>query len=162
MTQNKDLLITKILFSVYLIFLTWIIIFKMEADIIAFLTEPVSRTINTIPYKYMNPMEVFLNILIFIPFGIYSSVTMPKTNNFNKIFLAFTLSLFYEASQFIFAIGMTDITDLIDNTLGAIIGIIIFKIFDSLFERYTKKAINIISVAIMFIFIYIIYKYSLI
>lgn len=162
MTTNKDLIITKILFTIYIIFLTWIIIFKMESNIIEFLSDPINRTINITPYEYMNPMEVFLNILIFIPFGIYSSSTMPNNSNFGKIFLAFSLSLFYETTQFIFAIGMSDITDLIDNTLGAIIGIIIYKILNSLFEKYTEKIINIISITIMFIFMYIIYKYSLV
>lgn len=62
-----------------------------------------------------------------------------------KIIPIFITSLIFEILQFIFAIGASDITDLIGNTLGGIIGIGIFYIMSKFFKEKTYKIVNIIS-----------------
>lgn len=163
MTENhKKNKITLTLFFIYFIFLTWIIIFKMETDLKDFLNVTNYRIINLKPYAYMNPIEVGLNILIFLPFGIYSSIIFNKTTTFTKILYGLFLSFLFETTQYVFAIGTSDITDLIDNTIGTIIGIILFKILNFAFEEHTDSIINTISIAIILSFIYILYKYNVI
>lgn len=67
--QNK---VTKLLLSIYLIVLVWIILMKME---FLFKNLPSIRRVNLIPfaesYKINNIIgfnEVYLNVLIFAPF----------------------------------------------------------------------------------------------
>ena len=57
------------------------------------------------------------------------------------------VSLLYEVLQFIFAIGASDITDIIGNTFGGILGITIYLIFLELFKTEFKanKIINTIA-----------------
>ena len=53
----------------------------------------------------------------------------------------------FEALQFIFRVGAFDITDIITNTLGGIIGLMIFKAIEKVFKNSVKaqKFINIIA-----------------
>lgn len=43
----------------------------------------------------------------------------------------FSVTLLYEVVQYIFAIGASDITDLLGNTLGGVIGIALFVCQDT-------------------------------
>ena len=40
--------------------------------------------------------------------------------------------------QFVFAVGATDITDIITNTLGAVIGVSIYGFLDFIFHKIEK------------------------
>ncbi len=120
------------------------------------------RVVNITPYHYMNIMEVSLNIIIFIPFGVYSRIIFKNNSFFDNVLYALFLSFIYESTQYIFAIGTSDITDLINNTLGAIIGLIIFKILNSIFKNSTYTLINLLSMIVILTFIYFLYKYNLI
>lgn len=54
-------------------------------------------------------------------------------------------SLFFETVQFIFAIGASDITDLITNSLGGIIGVFAAIVISKVSAKNWIKIINIIS-----------------
>ena len=47
--------------------------------------------------------------------------------------------------QFILAIGATDITDLIGNTFGGILGIGVFYLFSKVFKNKTNNIFNILA-----------------
>lgn len=67
--------------------------------------------------------EIVLNMVVFIPFGLYLSMMKPDWPFRKKIILAAGVSLLFEVLQFLFAIGGADITDLIGNTFGGAVGI---------------------------------------
>ncbi|MCI9362155.1 MAG: hypothetical protein HFG65_14670 [Hungatella sp.] len=54
-------------------------------------------------------------------------------------------SLLFEAVQFIFAIGASDITDIITNSLGGIIGVMASISLSKLSGKHWIRLINIIS-----------------
>ena len=62
-----------------------------------------------------------------------------------QISVGFFISLGIEVLQFILAIGATDITDLIGNTLGGIVGIGVFYLFSKVFKNKTNNIINILA-----------------
>lgn len=141
--------ITKFLFLIYLISLIWIILFKMQFSLRSL---PYIRNINLIPFGesvivngkiYLK--EIIFNAIIFIPFGIFMSVLIQHTKFIQKVFPVFVTSLLLESMQYILHIGATDITDLITNTFGGILGILIFKLFYKIFKEKTYKIVNIIS-----------------
>lgn len=103
--------------------------------------------INLIPFKILveTYQEVFINnninyfiinflgnIIMFIPIGLIIPI-LYKTNNLIVILSGFCSSLFIEISQ-LFLIRGTDIDDLIFNTLGVILGLVIFKILSKKFK----------------------------
>ena len=111
-------------------------------------------TVNLIPYSNFDLVEVLLNILFFIPFSLYIKMLYPKSSGFRAIIFAFILSLIYESIQYVLTIGFPDITDLIDNTVGAIIGVIIVNCLSLIFKDKLRIYMNII---LIFITSYIIY-----
>lgn len=131
--KRKNLrVIISILFVIYLLILTWIILFKLH-----FTLRDIDhiRFINLIPFHYSNAageqfhiQEVRDNVLIFIPFGILLSMLAPKMKLRNKIFIFFGTSFVFETMQFVLSIGVTDITDLITNVFGGAFGIVLYTL----------------------------------
>ncbi len=159
--QNK---LTIILFTIYLIFLTWIILFKMQFDTNAL---PYIRSINLIPFGesvivngkiYVS--EIIDNLLIFIPVGMYIEILAKNQKFYKKIIPILYITLFLEISQYIFHIGATDITDIIMNTSGGIIGILAISILYKIFKNPKKvnKILNILALictALLMAFLFI-------
>lgn len=148
MKQKKEQTITKILLIIYLIVLTWLILFKMETHL-PILFRMQYRNINLIPFYgslitngTIDISEILLNILVFVPFGVYISMLKTEWRFFQKVLPVFCVSLAYEVLQFIFGIGASDITDLLGNTLGGIIGILLFGLLSKVWKDTTIKIIN--------------------
>ncbi|MCC0661892.1 VanZ family protein [Clostridioides sp. ZZV14-6154] len=131
--KNKHLkIISCVLFMLYLVLLVWIILFKLQFRIndIGY-----TRSINLIPFHYSTSVgeqfhfkEVIDNILIFIPFGVLLSMLSSRMKLQNKVLIIFGTSFIFEMIQYILAIGSTDITDLITNMFGGIIGISLYAL----------------------------------
>ena len=75
--------LTGVLLALYLAVLTWIILFKMQTDWTVLTTGV--RTVNLIPFAgalvtngQANYQEVFLNLVAFVPFGLYLSLLEPR------------------------------------------------------------------------------------
>lgn len=151
-SSHRERRITQILFVFYLLALTWIILLKMQFDFSSLKNMHI-RNINLIPFGdsltvngRISISEILLNIIAFIPFGVYLSMINCKWRFFQRVLPIFGVSLGYEVLQYIFAIGGSDITDLIGNTLGGIIGIVLFWILHKILGRKTIKILNILAV----------------
>ena len=149
--ETKQWLLTTCLLVVYLLILTWIIIFKMQFSIQGL---DHLRNINLIPFhesvivnNRIQFSEIYDNILVFVPFGLYVSMLKSNWSFLKKVAPIASVSLLYEVVQFIFAVGASDLTDLIGNTLGGIIGIAIYIVFRRLLKTdfKTNKILNIIA-----------------
>lgn len=149
-TSKHDLL-TKVLFGIYFILLSWIILLKTEFSLQHLYGV---RTINLIPFGdsliingKIDYSEIYLNILIFVPFGIYLSMLKPNWSKGEKVIPIFLVSLSFETLQYILAIGATDITDLIGNTVGGFLGVLTYVILNKLFKdaRKTNKYVNVLA-----------------
>lgn len=148
-TGSKNL--TLGLLVIYLAVLTWIILFKMELNI-KLLQNMNFRNINLIPFAgsvivngKLKLSEIILNIAVFIPFGMYLSMLDSKISFIMKILSIFAVGLMYEVMQYCFAIGASDITDLLGNTLGGLIGIGLFSVFSRILGDRTIKILNILA-----------------
>lgn len=106
-------------------------------------------SINLIPFKSSAEVngsfqlkEIIKSIIIFMPFGIYICMIKNKWNILKKVAPIFFTSLALEAAQFIFPIGAADITDLIGNTIGGILGIGVYVIFTKLYKERANDIVN--------------------
>lgn len=146
MTSKK---VTFGLFAFYLLALGWIILLKFQ---FSFAVLDHIRNINLIPFSEsviangrIDFREIILNVFAFVPFGVFAYALWQEKSFLSQIIPIFLTSLGFEVIQFIFAIGATDITDLITNTLGGIIGIGIAFVISRIFKNNWKKYINIIG-----------------
>lgn len=62
--------------------------------------------------------------------------------------MEYLLSFLFEIIQYIFAIGASDITDIIGNTSGGIIGIAVFTLFRRFFREKYISIINSIGLVV--------------
>jgi D-alanyl-D-alanine carboxypeptidase (penicillin-binding protein 5/6) len=66
------------------------------------------------------------NFLIFIPFGLLLGVNLKKATFWQKLACVLLFSVAAEVVQFVFAIGVADITDVIMNTSGGLLGLLLY------------------------------------
>jgi glycopeptide antibiotics resistance protein len=106
--------------------------------------------------------EVLFNILAFIPFGILLTMNAPKISFLNKLAISILLSFSFESLQYLLAIGATDITDLITNSLGALLGISFYYLLIKVFSKAKVDLILTISFTILLIFTIIFIRQSIV
>lgn len=138
--------LTGVLCGTYLVFLTWIILFKMSFSLQEL---PEIRSVNLIPFGEsvmvngrLYAAEILDNVLAFIPFGIFMGLLGENRSFWKKLAPVFGVSLFYEVMQFVLGIGASDITDLIANTLGGILGIAVVMAAWKIFGVRVRKVLN--------------------
>jgi glycopeptide antibiotics resistance protein len=86
--------------------------------------------------------EVVYNMLIFVPFGIFICMLKKRKSFFHLIVPIILTSLLFEVIQYIFALGASDITDLLANTFGGIVGCGIFVIIHKICKENVYKVLN--------------------
>lgn len=150
MRLEKQNYLSIVLFVVYMLLLISIILFKLP-----FYSAELSdgiRVINLIPLQgSFDGSGVFVfseirdNILIFIPFGIYLCLLKNEWRFVRKAFAVIVLSLTFEVLQFVFALGRTDVTDILSNSLGGIIGIAVYATLVKIFKSRTNKIVTAVG-----------------
>jgi glycopeptide antibiotics resistance protein len=121
----------------------------------SFVSLDIRRSINLIPFGAMLILngvpsynEVIYNALVFVPFGIFMCMLSKKKSFVRMIVPIILTSLLFEVIQYIFAIGASDITDVIANTLGGIAGCGIFFILHKICKENTYKVIHAIALVL--------------
>jgi glycopeptide antibiotics resistance protein len=96
--------------------------------------------------------EIVYNILLFIPLGLYVSMLKSDWPTKRKVALIISITLLLEVLQYAFALGRSDITDVIGNTIGGLTGICGYALLSRLLKDQTAKII-IPTAAVVTIFV---------
>lgn len=139
-----------LIFIVYILVLTKVILFKYPIYMIINIVKEnnwtrfirrVQYTSNYLPLK--NIYQLFIskentmyigrniigNIIAFIPLGTLLPILKEKMRNINSILIAsLIISISFEVIQLLSDIGDFDINDLILNTSGGLIGLLLYNI----------------------------------
>lgn len=152
MKLKKQNIFILALFAVYFLILAWLVLFKLQFFI------PVMEeggVINLIPFMgsldengVFQFSEVRNNILAFIPFGIYICMLKWERPFWKKALCIAAVSLAFETAQFAFMIGRADVTDVISNTIGGIIGIGVYALLLRLLKGRTNQVLSILAAVI--------------
>ena len=140
MPEKKHRLVTGILFLVYFIVLFYFLFFS----------EEMGRTYserayhyNLVPFKeigrfvkywrVLGMKAVLLNIVgnvaAFVPFGIFLPMFSARSKKlWRTVYYSFELSLFVELLQLITRVGSFDVDDLLLNTLGGMVGFLVYQL----------------------------------
>src|SRR5829696_442108 len=118
--------LSRTLFAAYLLILLWLVLFKFSYDPVSVIRDFQTRSVNLIPFAWAQKGEVISNIIAFIPFGVMLGVNFKTVAFRYKIAVIFAFSIAAEIIQFALAIGATDITDIIMNTLGGFLGLVVY------------------------------------
>lgn len=103
------------------------------------LFKEIKRFLNN--YQQLGVMTVFLNVagnaIAFMPFGFcIPLLTQHRRKFFTVLPASFALSLTIETIQLIFKIGCFDVDDLFLNTIGGVLGYIVFLAYNKWFGKY--------------------------
>lgn len=115
-----------LLFAVWLVLLVWLVLWKFHAP---YLGRDDQRAIKLVPFVPVGdfgasaPYEVLANLLLFVPLGVYLALLAPSWRWHRIALVAAGASLALEVTEWIIAVGSSDITDVIVNTAGALAGI---------------------------------------
>lgn len=92
--------------------------------------------------------EVLFNIIVFVPLGVYVQIFKEDWKSVAKYTVILLTSFLFEAVQYIFAIGASDITDIIGNTSGGIVGILFCGMMKKTVPKRYITIINALGVSI--------------
>lgn len=140
----------KVLFLLYVVFLIYFL----------FLAEWYGRTGISEEYRYnlelfreikrfiiyreqLGAFAVFANlsgnILIFVPYGFFISVASRERGFFKTLFFSMGLSLCVEIIQLFTRVGSFDVDDILLNTIGGVLGYIIFLICNGIRRKHDVR-----------------------
>jgi glycopeptide antibiotics resistance protein len=149
------------LLVLYLVILIWLVLFKLQFNISSVLNYH-HRSLNLIPFAAPSIVngsfrEMIDNIIIFIPFGLLLNVNFKKVGFLPKFAFILVFSLTAELIQFIFAIGATDITDVITNTVGGFLGLKLYSLSNKYINNKKLDRV-IISVGTLLLVLLLYYR----
>lgn len=119
-----------------------------------FLARDARQSINLVPFDMIADqgftLNVWGNILMFIPVGIYLANMISRFNFWKLCGAVIGTSFAIEVLQYIFKRGASDIDDVLLNTLGGCIGIVNYFIFKAIFKSKERvhRAISILSLVV--------------
>jgi len=110
------------LLAITLALLTWVILWKLE---VPWAGSGGLRSVILVPFGDgpRAPLELAANLLLFMPVGLYLGMLAPAWRWWRIALLAAGLSLMLELAQYALAVGTSDVTDILVNTAGALLGL---------------------------------------
>ena len=114
------------LLSVYLVLLIWVVLWRLGPPYVG---GSGSRHIKLVPFLSSDgagacaPLEVVANVLLFVPFGLYLGLLVPSWPRWRSVGVIAATSLALESAQYVLAVGVSDITDVISNSTGGVVGL---------------------------------------
>src|ERR1700722_1153790 len=147
--------LSRVLLAVYTAVLIWLILFKFSVHIASVLSYD-TRSVNLVPFSNSSGTsgEMADNVLVFIPFGLLLGLNFKRLDLWRKILVVFVFSLTAEVIQYILAIGASDITDVITNAFGGLIGLMAYDLGSkNIPQESLDRFIVITGIALLGIFL---------
>jgi glycopeptide antibiotics resistance protein len=152
-------IVSRGLLAFYLVILIWLVLFKLQYNILSVFNIH-HRSLNLIPFaapSFVNGSfrEMIDNVIIFIPLGLLLNVNFKKVEFLPKFAFVLVLSLTFEVIQFIFAIGATDITDVITNTVGGFLGLKLYDLSNKhIHHKKLDRVIIFVGILLLVLLLY--------
>ncbi|MBQ8554807.1 MAG: VanZ family protein [Clostridia bacterium] len=84
--------------------------------------------------------EIILNILLYIPMGYLLPFTFKRLKAWHVVLIALLCSVVTEVSQLVFRIGWFEYDDMLNNTMGCVLGLILYGL---LMRRPVRKGAQV-------------------
>ena len=90
--------------------------------------------------------NIILNIMMFVPFGFLLPLVSKKFQVFWKTYLAgFLFTFLIEMTQLLFNLGICELDDFMNNTVGAMIGYGFYRLFVFVVNKWKKQETKALS-----------------
>ncbi|WP_425954073.1 VanZ family protein [Xylanimonas sp. McL0601] len=118
--------VERVVLGVYVLALAWVVLLKIHTDGFGDLVG--RRSVNVVPFGGtaaggLGSSELAVNVLVFVPLGVLVYLA-ARRRSFARVFLPIVgVSVVFEIVQFVFGIGASDITDVLTNSAGGLVGL---------------------------------------
>ena len=135
---DKTKLIVSIVLSVYVVLLLYFTVFGRYSH-----PEYTYQIYFFKSYRYLfeqfdrqNIRQIIINIAMMIPFGLLLPVLMKNKHKYLLTLLfALLLILFIEIMQMVMQCGTFEVDDVVNNLLGAVIGLLLYKTITTIYHK---------------------------
>lgn len=114
---------------------------------LVFFSRGTYRNVNLVPFDMIKAqgysVNVWGNVLMFIPLGIYAAYYSRKVNVVKVLLFVVGASVFIEVVQYVFKRGATDIDDVILNTAGGAMGLVLYGLCVAIFRKRERANVAI-------------------
>ena len=149
--KRKIRVVTIVLMLIYMMVLAYVCFFserygRVVSDTHHYNLQPFREISRFYIYRELIGVKAFIinlffNILAFVPFGFMVSILWQGRHQvIDAVFCTFLLSLVVEVIQFVFKVGSFDVDDLILNTCGGFLGVIIYQTVNVIRRKIFGKA----------------------
>ena len=116
----------KVLVTLYILIILWITLFSRETGTV--------RVFKGLFWEARMSYwgDIALNILLFIPLGFL-------VGDKRTILIGLLLSAGIELTQYVLKLGVCEVDDVLNNTIGTAIGFSLYSLFFVLFMKYKNK-----------------------
>ncbi|MBP3325970.1 MAG: VanZ family protein [Coprococcus sp.] len=141
-------------FVLFIIYIVTIVYFLIFSDMFG-RTPNYERNVNLIPFTEIRRFITYRgaaisnisfmfnivgNVVAFMPFGMLIRWARNKrTNAWIALLYSFSFTLLIETIQYISMLGVFDVDDIIMNTVGGMLGYLIYYITARIYRRYYAK-----------------------
>jgi glycopeptide antibiotics resistance protein len=129
---------TRVWAIVYLLVIIWVLLFKIGVQF-SYMDE---RRVNLVPFRQvfagqgrLDLTEMVLNVLIFVPLGLYTAIIFRRWTLGTRVLFVFLVSALFEALQYVLRIGAFDATDIANNSLGGLIGLLLYMVMERILNN---------------------------
>ena len=146
--------LSRVLLPLYLLTLLWLVLFKLSYDIPAILADYQTRSVNLIPFVTWGQTgvsETATNLITFIPFGLLLGMNFRSAAMWRLLLIVFGFSVVVETLQFVLAIGTTDITDVVTNTVGGLVGLVVYRLASKIISAKILDGVITVLGLILFV-----------
>lgn len=138
---KKDIFL-RVIFALYICAVFVVTGIGTIYDIFRYKLAVADWELNLVPFHSGITIGMILNVIMFVPLGFMVSAVFKQCRSIAQITMyGFIFSLLIELSQLLNR-RCTDIDDLLMNTLGAILGGLLYRIVCAIFSKKRKKAEN--------------------
>lgn len=170
-TRPKQSMFLYFIVALYIFLMLYILIFKYVPISELFNTDRyLYRSYNLVPFKtisaYLNwglsstvpRTNILGNIIIFIPLGIFLQLFKKNKHLLRSLLMVVLISVGVEIFQYAFALGSLDIDDVILNSIGGFVGILLYKlIYLFLRDHGAMRTVVTIGIPLLGIFVFVLF-----
>jgi len=131
---NKTALV---MFLLYLLMMSYITVFSRQGRVQTDVFLSFDSIREALDRRSLEPLQhLWLNVVLFIPLGaLFAAIDPPRTARLGIILpMGMLLTTLIETTQLLLRIGQCDLEDLAANTLGACLGLLLYRLYMR-FER---------------------------
>ncbi|MFD4991040.1 VanZ family protein [Cellulosimicrobium cellulans] len=117
--------VERVVLGVYVLVLVWVVLLKLHTGDFGDLVG--RRSVNLVPFGGtgaggLGRSELAVNVLAFVPLGMLAYLAARQRSFARMLLLVVGVSLVFEVVQYVVGIGTSDVTDVLTNAAGGLVG----------------------------------------